>query len=518
MSFNRLRTAALAVLLAFGAAAPAGPAAVADAAATQSAVDADRDVTAVPAMPPASALPAGGIAASDVAAVHFRQADQRYLPLFGSRAADRDAITKTAAVVNRLIGKAEPTKERLEGDEHFFAVGADLDLAGKTDLSLEFKDRQHVLLYYGPDVYLAADDAAMDDLATLMALPPRTTISTLEPVIGETLTIRGSDGFGQSGIVNVFVETPGSSGGYTTAKGTYFPSKRALLVYSGPMSEARYALTFTMPAYGETIDGTFKPVLPGEYSLDLVTDAGNPSFPVRVAAPAGPQLAINGVPTGRTALAPVVSDGAMLLPMRALAEAFGWRVKWDAAHKAAMIASQPKPPAVNPSGAGELSIWVNGKRLTGADAKPALVKGSVYLPLRATADALGLGLTWTPGVNGALLTFKPALLEESAYAGDPRKLAAAKLLNSYVEALNARDGAALEKLFAKDVLPAPDFAAIGQRLITGIRAVKFQNRPSGALLADVTFGCLFDPRGDRTGSAAIVLMQEDGAWRITDVD
>ncbi|SFJ23902.1 Copper amine oxidase N-terminal domain-containing protein [Paenibacillus sp. UNC496MF] len=513
MSFNRLRTAALAVLLAFGTAASAGP--VADAAATRSAVDADEEVAAVPAAP---ALPAFGIAAGDVAAVHFHQADQRYLPLFASREADHDAIAKTASVVNRLIGKAELTKERLEGEEHFFAVGADIDLAGETDLSLEFKDRQHVLLYYGPDVYLAADNAAMDDLATLMALPPRSTISTLEPAIGETLAIRGSDGFGQSGIVNVFVETPGASGGYTTAKGMYFPSKRALLVYSGPMREARYALTFVMPAYGETIDGAFKPVPPGEYSLDLVTDAGNPSFPVRVAAPAGPQLAINGVPAGRTALAPVVSNGAMLLPMRALAEAFGWRVTWDAAHKAAMIASQPKPPAVNPSGAGELSLWVNGKRLAGANAKPVLVKGSVYLPLRATADALGLGLTWTPAVNGALLTFKPAPLQESAYAGDPRKLAAVKVLNGYVEALNARNGAALEKLFAKDALPAPDFGAIGQRFITGIRAVTFQNRPGGALLADVTFGYLFDPRGNRTGGAGLVLTQEDGAWRIADVD
>nr|WP_276316368.1 copper amine oxidase N-terminal domain-containing protein [Paenibacillus artemisiicola] len=208
----------------------------------------------------------------------------------------------------------------------------------------------------------------------------------------------------------------------------------------------------------------------------------------------------------------------MLLPMRALAEAFGWRVTWDAAHKAAMIASQPKPPAVNPGGAGELSLWVNGKRLTGANAKPVLVKGSVYLPLRATAGALGLGLTWTPAVNGALLTFKPAPLREGAYAGDPRKLAAVKVLNGYVEALNARDGAALEKLFAKDVLPAPDFGVIGQRLITGIRAVTFQNRPGGALLADVTFGYLFDPRGNRTGGAGLVLTQEDGAWRIADVD
>ncbi|NBD25309.1 copper amine oxidase N-terminal domain-containing protein [Paenibacillus glycinis] len=520
MKLQSLIAAGLTVLTTFGiGGAPAGATAAIPLAhtvsATPAATDAESDEAAVPAAP---ALPSGGIAAADIAQVHFQQADELFVPLFRSREADSAAIAKTAAVVNRLIGKAELTKERLDGDQHFFAMSADIQLDGGMDVSLEFMDKQNVLLYYGPDVYLATDGMAMDELKKLMILPPRTTINTLRPAIGSMVAIKGSDGYGQSGIVNVFVETAGSSGGYSTPKGTYFPSKRALLVYSAPLSEARYDFHFVMPAYGEAIDGTFKPIAPGQYDLDLISDTGGPTFDIDVAVPASPQLAINGVPVASPALKPIMQNGVMLLPMRALAEAFAWNVTWDAAHKAAMMTSLPKTPAVHLDGGSSLAIWVDGKRLTGENAAPVIVKGSVYLPLRATAQAFGFQLTWTPSVNSALLAFEPRLLDENEYAGDAKKLAAAKLINDYVGALNGRDGAALEKLFAKESVPSPPFGAIGQRLITGIRSVTFQDRPGGALLANTTFSYLFDPSGNRTGGAGIVLTQENGSWKIADVD
>ncbi|WP_148927447.1 stalk domain-containing protein [Paenibacillus methanolicus] len=107
----------------------------------------------------------------------------------------------------------------------------------------------------------------------------------------------------------------------------------ALLVFTEPYSEARYKFQFTMPAYGEAFDGTFKPITPGTYDLYIDTGWSGSSQRVAVAPPAAPTLSINGVAVNDSALAPIVSNGVMLLPMRALAESFGWYVRWNAAHK-----------------------------------------------------------------------------------------------------------------------------------------------------------------------------------------
>jgi hypothetical protein len=48
--------------------------------------------------------------------------------------------------------------------------------------------------------------------------------------------------------------------------------------------------------------------------------------------------------------------------------------------------------------------------------------------------------------------------------------------------------------------------------------VTFEDRPGGALLAYVTFSYLFDQHGNKSGTSGIVFMQENGEWKISDVD
>lgn len=516
MKMKRFYMFGLAALLAVGV--PAGTAGTARAAVSTAAnvpAAAENDTAAVPV---SSAQPAA-IQAAAVQGVQLGQADQLWVPLFGSRAADQGSIEKTATVVNRLLKNAKPSTEQLVGEDAFFATSVYVMLTDGTDINLQFKDSQYVLIQVGEDKYIAQDAKAIKEFyALLAAVSPQTDVSTDKPAIGQTVRISGSDASNYEGTVRIFVETSGSSGGYRTAKGVDYPSKRALLVYTAPYSEARYDFQFTMPAYGEAIDGTFKPITPGTY--DLYTDTGwrRSSRRVTVALPAAPTLAINGVAVNDPALAPIVLNGVMLLPMRALAEAFGWYVRWDGADKAAFVSTQPDTQGFNQGSGAALSLWVNGKQLTGANAKPVIVKGRVYLPLRATAEAFGFQLTWTPSVRGALLVFKPQLLDEGAYAGEAKKLAATKLLNGYVNAMNGRDAAALGRLFVKNGTPAQSFEIIGQRLITGVRSVTFEDRPGGALLAYVTFNYLFDPYGNKSGTPGIVFMQENGAWKISDVD
>ncbi|WP_308633935.1 copper amine oxidase N-terminal domain-containing protein [Paenibacillus silvisoli] len=516
MKMNRLYMFSLAALLAVGV--PAGVAGTARAAASTAAnapAAAEDDTAAVPA---SSEKPAP-IAAAAVQRVQMGQADMGWLPLFGSREADQDTIAKTTAIVNRLLKNAKPSTEQLDGEDVFFATSVDILLTDGSGIHLLSKNSKDVLIHVGEATYSAQDAKAIQEFYDLLAVvPPQTVVSTSKPTIGQTVHIAGSDASNAKGTVRIFIETPGSSGGYLTAKGVGYPSKRALLVYAAPYSEARYDFQFTMPAYGEAIDGTFKPITPGTYEFYIDTGWSRSSRRVTVAPPAAPALAFNGVAVSDPALAPIVLNGVMLLPMRALAESFGWYVRWDAAHKAAFVSTQqPDTKGIN-TGSAALSLWVNGKQLAGANAKPAIVKGRVYLPLRATAEAFGFHLTWTPSVRGALLDFKPQLLDEGAYAGDAKKLAAAKLLNGYVNAMNGRDAAALGRLFVKNGTPAQPFAIIGQRLITGIRSVSFEDRPGGALLAYATFSYLFDPNGNKSGTPGIVFVQENGAWKIADVD
>lgn len=507
MKMKRFYMFGLAALLAVGV--PAGTAGTARAAAAKN------DTAALPV---SSAQPAA-IQAAAVQRVQMGQADQLWVPLFGSRAADQGSIEKTAAVVNRLLKNAKPSTEQLVGEDAFFSTSVDVMLTDGTDINLQFKDSQYVLIQVGEDKYIAQDATAIKEFyALLAAVSPQTDVSTHKPAIGQTVRISGSDAGNYEGTVRIFVETSGSSGGYKTAKGVDYPSKRALLVYTAHYSEARYDFQFTMPAYGEAIDGTFKPITPGTYDLYIDTGWRRSSRSVTVAPPAAPTLAINGVAVNDPALAPIVLNGVMLLPMRALAEAFGWYVRWDDADKAAFVSTQPDMQGFNPGRGAALTLWVNSKQLTGANAKLVIVNGRVYLPMRATAEAFGFQLTWTPSVRSSLLVFKPQLLDEGAYAGEAKKLAATKLLNSYVNAMNGRDAAALGQLFVKNGTPAQSFEIIGQRLITSVRSVTFEDRPGGALLAYVTFSYLFDPYGNKSGTPGIVFMQENGAWKISDVD
>ncbi|MBB3132230.1 hypothetical protein FHS19_006959 [Paenibacillus rhizosphaerae] len=216
---------------------------------------AENDIATVPA--------SSAIQADAVQRVQMSHADLAWVPLFASREADQSAIAKTANFVNRLLKNAKPSTEQLVGEDAFFTTSVDVMLTDGTDIYLQFKDSKHVLIHIGEDNYIAQDATALKEFYELLAVSPQTDVSTLKPTIGQTVRIKGSDASNYEGTVRIFVETSGSSGGYMTAKGVDYPSKRALLVHTAPYSEARYDFQFTMPAYGEAIDGTFKPIAPG---------------------------------------------------------------------------------------------------------------------------------------------------------------------------------------------------------------------------------------------------------------
>ena len=92
----------------------------------------------------------------------------------------------------------------------------------------------------------------------------------------------------------------------------------------------------------------------------------------------------------RRAQAPVATylrDGRAYLPQRALAEALGVEVRWDAAAGAATFAD-PATGSIVVLTKGSATYCLNGVELT-MDAPPRLVEGSLTCPARYLAEAFG---------------------------------------------------------------------------------------------------------------------------------
>lgn len=85
------------------------------------------------------------------------------------------------------------------------------------------------------------------------------------------------------------------------------------------------------------------------------------------------------------------STGRSFVPVRLAAETFGFQVKWDSA--------QNKVKLSNKTGSVEFTVGnskaiINGQTRT-LDAVPFNLAGSVYVPLRFAAEALGAKVAWT---------------------------------------------------------------------------------------------------------------------------
>ena len=90
--------------------------------------------------------------------------------------------------------------------------------------------------------------------------------------------------------------------------------------------------------------------------------------------------------------APFIKDGRTLLPIRALIEALGGSVQWNASTRTATVMLGSRTVALT---IGSTTALVNGTPIT-LDVAPMIVGGRTFLPLRAVAENLGLDLAWEP--------------------------------------------------------------------------------------------------------------------------
>lgn len=110
-------------------------------------------------------------------------------------------------------------------------------------------------------------------------------------------------------------------------------------------------------------------------------------------------------------------NGTTYLPVRAISEALGLTVRWDAAANSVQITRQGSAAAVSGGSSGRqstapktitihpgISVYLDGTLLrpTDANGNPVEVfssNGTTYLPVRAIGEALGLEVTWDAAAN-----------------------------------------------------------------------------------------------------------------------
>jgi hypothetical protein len=113
-------------------------------------------------------------------------------------------------------------------------------------------------------------------------------------------------------------------------------------------------------------------------------------------------MEVNGL-TRKLDAAPFIKDGRTLLPIRALIEALGGSVEWNATAKTATVLLGSRTVVLT---IGSKTALVGGKPVA-LEVAPEIRNGRTFLPLRAVAENVGLDLAWEPVSKTVSLTYWP---------------------------------------------------------------------------------------------------------------
>ncbi|WP_028987354.1 copper amine oxidase N-terminal domain-containing protein [Thermicanus aegyptius] len=89
---------------------------------------------------------------------------------------------------------------------------------------------------------------------------------------------------------------------------------------------------------------------------------------------------------------PIIKDGRTLVPFRAIAEALGADVKWDAETRTVTVSKGDKTVQLP---IGSNVALVNGQEIS-LDVPASIIQGRTLVPARFLANALGAKVDWVP--------------------------------------------------------------------------------------------------------------------------
>ena len=140
----------------------------------------------------------------------------------------------------------------------------------------------------------------------------------------------------------------------------------------------------------------FKTTLAGVLSLVLATGI----LPASVQAQVSLKLEVNRQVIASEPPAQLM-NGRVMVPLRAVSEALGTPIHWDAGKRAILVnTSSATVPA---AGSKRIAVWVNGNRLT-LDTPPVLRNGRVLIGVRLLAEALGAQVQWNSPARTVQIT------------------------------------------------------------------------------------------------------------------
>ena len=90
---------------------------------------------------------------------------------------------------------------------------------------------------------------------------------------------------------------------------------------------------------------------------------------------------------------PVIVDGRTLVPIRAIAEAIGCKVDWDAEYNRVIITKNNDTMLL---WINSTSYWVNGTYYE-TDVSPQIINGSTMVPIRFLGEAFGFTVDYESG-------------------------------------------------------------------------------------------------------------------------
>ena len=105
---------------------------------------------------------------------------------------------------------------------------------------------------------------------------------------------------------------------------------------------------------------------------------------------------------------PVISDGRILTPVRAVSEALEAEVLWEDGSKTVKILSESKEISFC---IGEKTVVVDGEEKE-IDVSAQIIESRTFVPMRALAEALELEVSWDDETKTASLSLKKPLKED----------------------------------------------------------------------------------------------------------
>lgn len=99
---------------------------------------------------------------------------------------------------------------------------------------------------------------------------------------------------------------------------------------------------------------------------------------------------------------PFIEKGRTMVPLKALADVFGFEVKWDQGEKKITLT---KESMVITMVIGKTEIWVNDNKQT-SETAPMIKNNVTFLPIRELAEALDIEVKWDSATRTATFTEK----------------------------------------------------------------------------------------------------------------